>query len=41
MIERIWKGFLLVVIASIYLPAFLIITLLGDTWKDLLKEFGL
>jgi len=41
MIERILKAFMLILVAIVFLPAFLIVTLLGDTWKDLLGEFGL
>lgn len=35
-----WKGLLLVVVAVIYLPAFLITTNLNKTFEDMLKEFG-
>jgi hypothetical protein len=37
----ILKWLLLILISVIYLPAFFIVTLLGDLWKDLLEEFGL
>ena len=41
MVERILKAFGLILVSIIYLPALLVVMLIGDTWKDLLTEFGL
>ncbi len=41
MIERIFKAIFLVLLSILYIPSFLVVTLLGGTWKDLLAEFGL
>jgi len=38
--ERLWKISLLLVVAIIYLPAFLIVNFGGKTWEKLLKDVG-
>ncbi len=35
-----FRGLLLVILAIVYLPAFLITTFLNDTFESMLKEFG-
>ncbi|HRH31103.1 MAG TPA: hypothetical protein PK950_00355 [Candidatus Paceibacterota bacterium] len=35
-----FRGLLLVLLAIVYLPAFLITTFLNDTFESMLKEFG-
>ncbi len=36
-----FRGLLFVVVAIIYLPAFLLVTYLNKPFEDMLKEFGL
>jgi hypothetical protein len=35
-----WRGLLLVIVALIYLPAFVITTFLNKPFQNLLEEFG-
>ena len=37
----LFRAFLLIVVALVFLPAFLIVNILNKPWEDLLKEFGL
>lgn len=37
----VWRGVLLIVVAIIYLPAFLLTTLLNKPFEEMLKNFGL
>jgi len=41
MITVFLKAILLLFLSAIYLPSFLIVTLLGGTWRGLLEELGL
>lgn len=36
--ERIWKILMLFGLAIIYLPSFLVVTHLTETWSDLLED---